>query len=219
MRQQLETVGDPDASGAEREAAVSGAQTAIDDVMRTFDAILSLSEIESGTAPNSFETLDLALLAATIANAYSADIEAGRRRLVSCTATPPRGLEHGRIEQVGQLVLVGEDRAQDVSAGAQQIFGGRDDDRIDHLAPHSTLAHAAGAPEDGELLREAAWLALDGGQPGLQRVLVREVGQQFVEPSMRQPEHGFRCLLYTSDAADDLLCVDLGGRRFIKTTH
>ena len=25
-----------------------------------------------------------------------------------------------------------------------------------------------------------------------------------------------RCLLYTSDAADDLLCVDLGGRRLIK---
>eukprot|EP00657_Telonema_sp_P-1_P001054 TRINITY_DN1227_c0_g1_i30.p1 TRINITY_DN1227_c0_g1~~TRINITY_DN1227_c0_g1_i30.p1 ORF type:complete len:171 (+),score=34.57 TRINITY_DN1227_c0_g1_i30:324-836(+) len=28
-----------------------------------------------------------------------------------------------------------------------------------------------------------------------------------------QPIH---CLLYTSDAADDLLCVDLGGRRIIK---
>src|SRR5450756_3242567 len=28
---------------------------------------------------------------------------------------------------------------------------------------------------------------------------------------------GFQtCLLYTSDAADDLLCVDLGGRRIIK---
>ena len=24
------------------------------------------------------------------------------------------------------------------------------------------------------------------------------------------------CLLYTSDAADDLLCVDLGGRRIVK---
>ena len=24
------------------------------------------------------------------------------------------------------------------------------------------------------------------------------------------------CLLYTSDAADDLLCVDLGGRRIMK---
>ena len=32
-------------------------------------------------------------------------------------------------------------------------------------------------------------------------------------------EQGFLCmccLLYTSDAADDLLCVDLGGRRIIK---
>ena len=27
---------------------------------------------------------------------------------------------------------------------------------------------------------------------------------------------GEHCLLYTSDAADDLLCVDLGGRRIIK---
>ena len=27
---------------------------------------------------------------------------------------------------------------------------------------------------------------------------------------------GIGCLLYTSDAADDLLCVDLGGRRIIK---
>src|SRR5450756_2455156 len=27
---------------------------------------------------------------------------------------------------------------------------------------------------------------------------------------------GVACLLYTSDAADDLLCVDLGGRRIIK---
>ena len=28
--------------------------------------------------------------------------------------------------------------------------------------------------------------------------------------------HSSACLLYTSDAADDLLCVDLGGRRIIK---
>ena len=29
-------------------------------------------------------------------------------------------------------------------------------------------------------------------------------------------EQDTNCLLYTSDAADDLLCVDLGGRRIIK---
>src|SRR5665213_1908970 len=33
-------------------------------------------------------------------------------------------------------------------------------------------------------------------------------------PSYIEPFQG--CLLYTSDAADDLLCVDLGGRRIIK---
>ena len=32
------------------------------------------------------------------------------------------------------------------------------------------------------------------------------------------PAHSdvFPCLLYTSDAADDMQCVDLGGRRIIK---
>mgnify|MGYP007068909974 CR=1 FL=1 len=34
------------------------------------------------------------------------------------------------------------------------------------------------------------------------------------EPMISHPPRD--CLLYTSDAADDLLCVDLGGRRIIK---
>ena len=29
-------------------------------------------------------------------------------------------------------------------------------------------------------------------------------------------QQGASCLLYTSDAADDMQCVDLGGRRIIK---
>ena len=35
-------------------------------------------------------------------------------------------------------------------------------------------------------------------------------------PTVWHPENYQVCLLYTSDAADDLLCVDLGGRRIIK---
>ena len=35
-----------------------------------------------------------------------------------------------------------------------------------------------------------------------------------VNPELAAVDLG--CLLYTSDAADDLLCVDLGGRRIIK---
>src|SRR5659263_269911 len=36
------------------------------------------------------------------------------------------------------------------------------------------------------------------------------------EPGIIGHVKGKICLLYTSDAADDLLCVDLGGRRIIK---
>src|SRR5665213_4598344 len=44
-----------------------------------------------------------------------------------------------------------------------------------------------------------------------QGVLYAEI---FISPSVWSFFHP--CLLYTSDAADDLLCVDLGGRRIIK---
>ena len=37
-----------------------------------------------------------------------------------------------------------------------------------------------------------------------------------LQPKGIQVRVDMRCLLYTSDAADDLLCVDLGGRRIIK---
>ena len=40
-----------------------------------------------------------------------------------------------------------------------------------------------------------------------------EVPELYNYASVANP---FICLLYTSDAADDLLCVDLGGRRNIK---
>src|SRR5665213_2845599 len=36
------------------------------------------------------------------------------------------------------------------------------------------------------------------------------------ENNTGDPDTDIICLLYTSDAADDLLCVDLGGRRIIK---
>src|SRR5450756_1970464 len=43
----------------------------------------------------------------------------------------------------------------------------------------------------------------------------RAHGPPFCGKNDRSPKYGI-CLLYTSDAADDLLCVDLGGRRIIK---
>ena len=37
-----------------------------------------------------------------------------------------------------------------------------------------------------------------------------------IQPDMFEANHNLACLLYTSDAADDSLRVDLGGRRIIK---
>ena len=46
----------------------------------------------------------------------------------------------------------------------------------------------------------------------------REAEPRTVAQSTRS-DHVRACLLYTSDAADDLLCVDLGGRRIIKNKN
>src|SRR5659263_548227 len=45
--------------------------------------------------------------------------------------------------------------------------------------------------------------------------ILSEVLHTNIEP-MTYSAYSRNCLLYTSDAADDLLCVDLGGRRIIK---
>src|SRR5450756_407972 len=49
----------------------------------------------------------------------------------------------------------------------------------------------------------------------LQGSLPADPGLSFAA-ALEARARSLRCLLYTSDAADDLLCVDLGGRRIIK---
>ena len=64
--------------------------------------------------------------------------------------------------------------------------------------------------------------ALLGRMPsavGYQPTLANEMGE--LQERIASTKNGSitsvqACLLYTSDAADDLLCVDLGGRRVIK---
>src|SRR5450756_2712479 len=52
----------------------------------------------------------------------------------------------------------------------------------------------------------------------LQEAQVARAGAEDCHLEIRDqaPKRPQVCLLYTSDAADDLLCVDLGGRRIIK---
>ena len=46
-------------------------------------------------------------------------------------------------------------------------------------------------------------------------IVVNLAAQAGVRYSIDNPD-SYICLLYTSDAADDPLCVDLGGRRILK---
>ena len=43
-----------------------------------------------------------------------------------------------------------------------------------------------------------------------------KIGDRAIELGKFIPNANITCLLYTSDAADDMQCVDLGGRRIIK---
>ena len=53
--------------------------------------------------------------------------------------------------------------------------------------------------------------AHDEKEPGRSLFLFRQI-EMAVCRRLDQCDHSCACLLYTSDAADDLLCVDLGGR-------
>ena len=61
-------------------------------------------------------------------------------------------------------------------------------------------------------MRKAAELNYKTAQVMLSGFFMSGIGVEMA------PKEGlfWSCLLYTSDAADDLLCVDLGGRRIIK---
>ena len=58
--------------------------------------------------------------------------------------------------------------------------------------------------------------SLVGGEAEDQHVLHAHVVADLDVGAVERADGQRACLLYTSDAADDLLCVDLGGRRLIK---
>lgn len=62
-------------------AAVEAAQSSVDDILRSFDAMLRLSEIEAGAMRARFANLDLAVVMERVCDAYRPDIEASGRSL------------------------------------------------------------------------------------------------------------------------------------------
>jgi signal transduction histidine kinase len=80
VRQELETAAMATDVGAAHES-VRRAQGKIDDVLRTFSAMLHLAEIESGAVRARFTPVDLTALVERVADAYRPDIESSGRTL------------------------------------------------------------------------------------------------------------------------------------------
>ena len=65
-------------------------------------------------------------------------------------------------------------------------------------------------------MRSAPVVAILGPRQCGKSTLVKNMFPESANTVYLDLERPSDCLLYTSDAADDLLCVDLGGRRIIK---
>lgn len=80
LRQRLELMRGA-ADGHDRQAIVEAAQSSIDQILRTFDAMLRLSALETNAARGRFAMVDLSEIAGAVCDAYRPDIEASGRFL------------------------------------------------------------------------------------------------------------------------------------------
>ena len=114
------------------------------------------------------------------------------------------GVPH-RLEQVRELVL---DFRADMLPGVDVAFL----QQLSHLRrERKRLLHRA-----RQCLRIFRQLRFAGCPGGIARTTVTNFLRCRIHPGAGAGGQASYCLLYTSDAADDLLCVDLGGRRILK---
>ncbi len=76
LQQHLEQAkADADAAPPVRIEAIEGAQQKVAEILKVFDALLRLSEIEAGAAKQRFKPVDLAAIVEKVADAYRPDVE------------------------------------------------------------------------------------------------------------------------------------------------
>src|SRR5680860_1841796 len=113
----------------------------------------------------------------------------------------PSQTEPSATQVIGRVLPAADDALVDADAALPPNLGRW----LGPIHGHPTRAGPAGRPAS---TRQRASPG-DTGIPG--SGCPHNAAQLLGHPSGRTG----RCLLYTSDAADDLLCVDLGGRRII----
>ena len=101
VRQKLERIRAVANGDSQMLAAARDIEEDVEEILRVFDAMLRLAEIESGPLAGRFKPVDLAELAGRIADAYRPDIEASGRRLR--VSAHPASVE-GDADLIGQAI-------------------------------------------------------------------------------------------------------------------
>lgn len=99
VRQHLERARDEDAAPAARAAAIEAADAGLSGVLRTFDAMLRLAELDASPDVARMAPIDLADLAERVADAFRPDIEASGRTLVVQTSPAPARADKDLVAQ------------------------------------------------------------------------------------------------------------------------
>src|SRR5680860_32610 len=129
-----------------------------------------------------------------------------------------------RVDGQSASACHGESPAGAVSRGADASRRHRDGAGLPSAGAHarprprSTMSGGnetpAGSPLEG--LPAGVCATAPGFAPSLNSDAQPKALESHPQRGQRGGHGAIVCLLYTSDAADDLLCVDLGGRRIIK---
>jgi signal transduction histidine kinase len=196
VRQKLDKIRDADGASAEVLAACQEIDGDLDELLRTFDAMLRLAEIENDPNVASAGRVDLTELVSRVVDAYRPDLEASGRRLEASLGratlkgdadliaqavanlienalrhTPESASIQVKVEQIGDKAMVsvtddGLGIASDQHEAVLQRFHRLETSR-------TTSGSGLGLPIVAAIAkRHGASLTLEDAQPGLKATLV-----------------------------------------------
>jgi signal transduction histidine kinase len=188
VRQKLEALKASAGSDAARLAAVADIETDVDELLRIFDAMLRLSEIECERSTARFECIDIADIGARIADAYALDVEASGRSL--STQFAPAAVR-------GDADLIAQALSNLVENGLR------------HTPPGSRITVASGV-EGGR-----PWLDVADDGPGIPPDRRDDVLRHFyrLETSRTTPGSGLGLAIVSAIASLHGAALDLGDAR------
>jgi signal transduction histidine kinase len=185
VRQKLEGLRASAGTDESRLAAVADIEADVDELLRIFDAMVRLSEIETDRSTARFQRVDIADVGARVADAYAPDVEASGRSLVARLG--PASV-HGDADLIAQAL-------------SNLVENG-----LRHTPPGARIVVASGAT-DG-----TPWLSVADDGPGISPDRRDDALRHFyrLESSRTTPGSGLGLAIVSAIAAHHGATLELG---------